>query len=154
MSAHRAPAVRFTVEPSRKAALLTAVLWAAAAALNLAWWSLAGPGDSGPVWGGLSLLVVSGLLVVHGWRPVRGQILWDGQWHWCSRAYPAGTTLDWPQVVLDMQQLMLVRLRNADGARWILWFDASAQPQDWLDLRRALFAAPTTVDREVSAKAQ
>lgn len=152
MSAHRAPTVRFRVEPSRKAALLTAAVWATAAVMNLAWWQLAASGDPGPALGGLSLLAVSVLLVVRGRRPVHGQISWDGQWRWFSPAYPAGTTLVWPQVVMDMQQLMLVRLCNADGARWTLWLDAAAQPRDWLDLRRALFAAPPSADREVAAE--
>ncbi len=153
MSAYLAPPVRYPVEPSRKAAALAGWIWAAAAALNLAWWQLSAPGDPGPVLGGLSLLAVGLLLWVQHARPVRGEIIWDGNWQWCSPAYPAGTALLWPQVVFDGQQLMLVRLRNADGARWLLWLDVDARPQDWWDLRRALFARPAALDPEGETRA-
>ncbi len=152
MSAYLAPAVSYPVAPSRKAAVLTACLWMVAAVLNVAWWQLAAPGDIGPVLGGLSLLAVGLVLVLEHARRVRGEIVWDGCWQWRSKAYPAGTMLSWPKVVVDGQQLILVNLRNIQGARWVLWLDADAQPQHWLDLRRALFAAPALDEPDDAVK--
>jgi hypothetical protein len=95
----------------------------------------------------MALLIVGAAMGVQGLRPLRGQIVWDGQWHWQSKGYPAGTVLAWPQVVWDGQCLMLVRLCNADGACWMLWLDADTQPQHWLDLRRALLARPPALEQ-------
>jgi hypothetical protein len=153
MSSYLAPPVCYPVGPSRKAAVLAGSLWGVAAAVQLAWWQLSAAGDLGPLLGGLSLLAVGVLLLLQHARPVHGQILWNGHWQWSSPAYPAGTVLSWPQVVVDGQQLMLVHLRNADGARWLLWLDADAQPQDWWDLRRALLARPAAPDPDGANRA-
>jgi len=145
-----APPVVYPVGRSARATVFVAVLCIVALALNVAW-SLAGANAS-PEWAWVILASATAALVWHWARPTRGQIEWDGGWLWRSSAYPQGTPLHWPEVVLDAQQLMLVRLRNADGAIWTLWLDASTQPQYWLDLRRALLATPRPADRDEPPK--
>jgi len=45
------------------------------------------------------------------------------------------------RVCLDMQRLMLIRLdANHGDVRWY-WVDRNADPANWLDLRRTLFAS-------------
>lgn len=132
------PSLEFPVRPSVRATGLTLALWACACALQVAWTLQVD--DQGPLWGWLALGLASLVLFLQWLRPVRGRIVWDGAWHWQSKAYPLGTELGWPEVVLDFQQLMLLRLRNADGASWVVWVDAAAQRASWLDLRRALFS--------------
>lgn len=143
-----APFVIYPVGRSTRAAVVMVLLWAAALALQLAWFLVAAPSEDGPKWGWLVLAGATAALAWQWARPPRGQIVWDETWTWRSNAYPEGTPLDWPEVVLDAQQLMLVRLRNADGATWTLWLDAGAQPQSWLGLRRALLAVRRPAGRD------
>ena len=133
-----APALEFPVQPSVRAIGLTLVFWVCAGALQLAW-SERAYGD-GPLWGWLAFGLASLVLLLQILRPVRGRIIWDGAWQWQSKAYPMGTALARPEVVLDFQHLMLLRLRNADGAGWIVWVDSAARRSSWLDFRRALFS--------------
>lgn len=133
-----APHLEFPVQPSARATGLTWALWLGAVSLQLAW-SVQTEGE-GPIWAWLALGLASLALLLQGLRPVRGRMIWDGAWHWQSSAYPMGTALAWPEVVLDFQRLMLLRLRNADGARWTVWVDAAADSASWLDFRRALFS--------------
>jgi hypothetical protein len=117
--------------------------WAAAAGVTAAWTWAAGPGDRMPVWGWASL-VPAGLALVWHWRraPI-GRLSWDGQhWLWVSRAYPVGTPLSPPQVLIDLQRVIVVRMSNPAGAALTLWLEAGQERQLWLDLRRAIHARP------------
>jgi hypothetical protein len=91
---------------------------------------------------GLIGLLLSGLAMARYWRAgPRGQLLWDGEiWLWRSRAYPAGTEVECPEIVLDAQLLIVVRMRNRAGASWVLCLQAQSDRRPWLDLRRALYA--------------
>lgn len=145
MSQHTAPPVIYPVGPSFWAVRLMGLTWLGAAGLTLAWWSLSGPGDLAPLWGVLALLAAALALLWQWHRSPEGHLLWDAQaWMWRSRAYPCGTTLEWPQIVLDLQGVMVVRMRNRAGAGWVLWLEARHDRASWLDLRRALYATPQT----------
>ena len=139
----RAPSVSYPVERGRAVTVLLAAVWALAAALNLAWLQAAGSGDSAPWWGlGCVALATPGLLLY--WRRIpAGELSWDGeQWLWTSRAYPAGVYLKWPQIVLDLQGVVIARTRNSAGAGWTLWLEARSNPTAWHGLRLALYGRP------------
>ncbi len=140
MSQHGAPAMSYPAEPSWLAGLAMAALWLAAAALTLAWTTLAAAQAAALL--GLIGLLLSGLAMARYWRAgPRGQLLWDGEiWLWRSRAYPAGTEVECPEIVLDAQLLIVVRMRNRAGASWVLCLQAQSDRRPWLDLRRALYA--------------
>jgi len=143
MSQYKAPTVVYPVGRSRWAAVTMVLGWAAAAGVTLAWTWAAGPGDGAPAWGWASLLL-AGLALAWHWRSApSGQLAWDGhRWLWVSRAYPVGTPLSPPQVVIDLQGVIVVRMSNPAGAALTLWLEARQEPGRWLDLRRAIHARP------------
>lgn len=143
MPMSHAPAMSYPVGRGPLALITLIVVWALAAVLHMAWWLAAGSGDSGPVWGLVSLgLATAGVLVY--WRRVPiGQLIWDGeQWQWTSPAYPMGVLLEWPQIVIDLQGFVIVRTRNRAGASWTLWLEVGSSPALWHGLRLALHARP------------
>jgi toxin CptA len=87
------------------------------------------------------------------WRtrhPVEGCLAWEapppggsaaeGRWIWTSPAYRRGTPLASVDWALDLQGLVLLRLRNAAGLSWWVWLERHRDPRRWGDLRRALVA--------------
>ncbi len=143
MSQYKAPPVVYPVGRSRWAAGTMMLGWAAAIGVTLAWTWAAGPGDSTPAWGWASLVLAALAWVWHWRRAPSGQLSWDGQdWLWVSRAYPVGTPLASPQVVIDLQVLIVVRVSNSAGASLTLWLEAGQAPPLWLDLRRAIHDRP------------
>ncbi len=111
--------------------------------LTSAWWQMSAVGDLRP-WLGLAALLLAGAVMARGWlRSPVGQLSWDGQhWAWESAGYLGGGVLAPPQVVLDLQGAVLLRLDNPAGASWWLWAEWRALPPRWLDLRRAVYAQP------------
>lgn len=141
MARHHAPSVSYPVGRSFWVSALLGCLWGLAGAVTLRWWQLAAAGDPGP-WLGLAACLACALVLWRGWRrtPV-GTLAWDGGfWTWESRAYPGQVRVAAPEILLDLQHLILVRMQNADGASWMLWLDATTAPERWLDMRRALCA--------------
>jgi hypothetical protein len=124
-------------------AALLCMAWALAAWVNAVWWSAAAAGDRGPVFGAAAC-ALSGVCLLLGWRrQPAGHLLWDGQaWAWHGAGDRSPTVLSAAEPVLDLQALMLLRLRSSAGARSLLWVDAAAHSAHWLDLRRALHARP------------
>ncbi|MCE2878031.1 MAG: hypothetical protein LW719_01060 [Comamonadaceae bacterium] len=154
MSQHTAPPVVFPVGPSFWAGRFMVLIWIGAACLTLAWWKLSGPADAGPLWGVFALLLAAVFMLWQWRRSPEGQLIWDAQaWVWRSRAYPHGTDLDWPQIVLDLQYMIVVRMRNRDGAGWVFWLEARRDRAAWLDLRRALYAAPPAAQSDADPAA-
>lgn len=117
------------------------LLWLLAALVTAAWWRAAAAADHGPAWGLASLLLAGGS-AVQGWRRLpQGQLSWNDQgWTWLSPAYPGGAAVTEVQTVLDLQRLMLLRMRNPADAHWMVWADAATDPGRWLEFRRALKA--------------
>jgi hypothetical protein len=142
----------YPAEPSWLAGLAMAALWLAAAAVTLAWATLAAAQAAALL--GLIGLLLSGLAMARYWRAgPRGQLLWDGEiWLWRSRAYPAGTEVECPEIVLDAQRLIVVRIRNLAGASSVLCLQAHSDRRLWLDLRRALYARAPVVVQAVEAR--
>ena len=143
MSSSHAPPVSYAVERSLWVLGMLMGCWVLAALVTVGWWQLAAPGHVGP-WLGTAALVLSGGGAVWGWqRSPTGVLQWDGQdWHWQSAGYQSPTTVDAPEPVLDLQNLLLVRMHNRAGAPWWVWAHAASDPVHWLDLRRALYARP------------
>lgn len=143
MSSTHAPPVSYPVGRSLWVLGMLMGCWVLAAAVTAGWWHLAAPGHAGP-WLGVAALVLSGGGALWGWqRSPTGVLQWDGQdWQWQSAGYQSPTTVDAPEPVLDLQNLLLVRMHNRAGAPWWVWADAASDPLHWLDLRRALYARP------------
>lgn len=143
MSSRHAPPVSYPLGPDLALAAWLCLLWLVAAVVSAMWLWAAGSGSDRP-WLGVAALLLTGLCLRWGWlRIPRGQLQWDGQtWTWLSASYPAGTRVAGVEVLLDLQRLMLIRMHNEAGARWLVWAAAAAQPGQWLDLRRAVYAHP------------
>ena len=66
----------------------------------------------------------------------QGALNFDGRnWAITGRGALEGARVS---VALDLQSLLLVRLDGPEGGRRWLWLDRRAQPETWLDLRRAV----------------
>ena len=61
-----------------------------------------------------------------------------GVWRWHRDTLADGAPLQKVERVLDLQDRMLLRVRNPDGAHRWLWVERSSDPARWNDLRRAL----------------
>lgn len=145
MPLSQAPAVSYPVGRGRFSFAILVSAWVLAAALHFAWWLAAGPGDSGPRWGLVSLALATAGLLMYGRRLPCGQLSWDGQqWQWFSHGDPAGVLLEWPQIVVDLQVLVIVRGRSRAGANWTFWLEAGLSPLLWHGLRLALYARPSS----------
>ncbi len=143
MPLHSAPPVSYPMGRSCFLGALLLLAWCMCAVLMAAWWWFSAASDWRP-WLGLAVLLGAGAILARGWQrsPV-GQLSWDGQhWAWESPVYQGGSTLEAPQVVLDLQSAVLLRLNNPAGASWWLWAESDGSLPRWLDLRRAVYARP------------
>ena len=152
MSQHAAPPLCYPVQRSWLAGIAMAVLWLAAAAVTLAWIAMSAADPVSATLGSIALLLSGLAMARYGLAGPRGQLLWNGQiWLWRSRAYPAGTEVECPEIVLDAQRLIVVRIRNLAGASSVLCLQAQSDRRLWLDLRRALYARAPVVGQAVEA---
>jgi hypothetical protein len=141
---YNAPAVTYPVGRSLfQAGLILAVLLAGAAAQGAWWWLSA---KHGVVHGlGWLLWLVFGAWAV--WRGVhlqQAQLAWDGRdWRLQAGALRPRVT---PQVILDVQHSLLLRLRSEAGLPLWVWPVQRTQPERWLALRRALFQPASALD--------
>lgn len=123
------------------------------------WWTLLPLRVEGPPGHGAGVSAgAAGAAAWLGWalfawrswhRTPQGLLQWDalgaaplgaGVWRWCSAAHEGGAPLQRVELVLDLQQRALLRLRNPDAMhRWV-WVEAGRDPARWSDLRRALRA--------------
>ena len=116
-------------------------------------WAWQAPGWR-PFVGGLAWLAY-GALAWRWRRPCGGLLRWDGQaWYWHADArFAPGVASQaegrpvTPEVTLDLQRLLLLRLHprdppdpsRAEPQRW-LWLTPAGDPGRWLALRRALYS--------------
>ena len=110
-----------------------------AVCVDLAWITMASPGDWRP-WGGL--LATAGVAGWCWWQsPLTqsGRLSWDGAtWWWDAVDAPQSGTID---MRLDTQSGLLIRfVTDAGACRW-LWLAHTADPGRWLALRRAVHTA-------------
>lgn len=74
--------------------------------------------------------------------PIAGADAAGRAWAWQGASTGAvDQPLDAPELVIDLQRVMLLRLAPAPGVPAWVWADAGQAPQDWLALRRALLWA-------------
>jgi hypothetical protein len=96
------------------------------------------------VWGAASAVLLLAFLttVLFAYsslrRPVQGLLSWDGeQWYWTTQQVQAVTEL---ACVLDLQRVMLLRLRCGQASVQWLWLESAAMGGSWQALRRAVVA--------------
>jgi len=135
---HDAPSVTCPVGRSLWAALITAALWLAGAAVaclwsvqpQTAWWHLA-----------LAWSAVAAGACIGGWswwRAAPGVLAWDGvAWTWTQRGGAAAAGQVRP--ALDLQHALLVRWHDGEARRWF-WLERRRGPGRWDDLRRAVYS--------------
>lgn len=135
---HRPPAVSYTVgRSSGHLALVALFVCLAVAATVLLAQSAASPLAK---WVALSIVIIVTLLALAGWwRSGTGALRWDGEaWLWTGFGDVA---VHHSALVLDFQQLILLRLVSEDGSVAWLWLQGSGGNRQWLALRRAVVAA-------------
>ena len=142
----RPPSVVYPVERSRTLAMGLATLWLAGGAV-LGGWAVLGMGSG--AMGGLAacawMLALAGVLRFWRGQP-RGAVRWDGQ-SWAFQCTPKGLSPGTsvamaasPDVLLDLQSHLWVKIRFQDGPPAWIWLERKAQPERWMDLRRAVYS--------------
>lgn len=135
---HNAPSVSFPVGRSHFQGRLLASL-VCLGLLTLASWSF-----QSKILGwrhGLaacSLVLISVWVAWSWWRTHIGSFSWDGvAWH---LAVGTRSALVLPEIVLDLQSAVLLRLQVVDGkgVAWV-WLDRVSSPVRWMALRRAVY---------------
>ena len=141
---HSAPSVIYPVGRSRNAECLLLAVWGLGVCAVL----FASMQSARIDWrdGILFLCVI--VATVAGWTGIfrtssRANLIFDGQYWSMSGGIHLPTAK--AAVVLDLQQLLLVRLREPLGTMHWIWVERKAMPDRWRDLRRALYsrAIPT-----------
>lgn len=135
---HRPPAVSYTIgRSSGHLVFVAALCGAGVAAVTLLMQSDAAPLSK---WVTLILfLVVTSLAVADWWRSDAGALRWDGQaLHWTGFGDMA---VHHSALVLDLQQLILLKLVSCDGSVAWLWLQGTRGNRKWLALRRAIVTA-------------
>lgn len=143
-----APSVTY---PVGRCAFHAQCLLALAALVAMSLWAWRGSGVDGRLW--LATLAGALLWLVWAlrawWNMPAGQLRWDAQatgvqgleagaWLWIDAASAAPQPVAGLASSLDLQGLMLLRLRAAPSVpRWV-WVQRARDPARWLDLRRAL----------------
>lgn len=134
---HSAPSVSYPMGRSRDAARLLWIIWAVGACCagaasyqfdSIGW-------RQGALLASLALAAMAVRRTLN--RPMAG-LAFDGQ-HWSFSGARVFSVTE-ATVALDLQTLLLVRLRSAAGASQWRWLERRADPQRWQDLRRALYA--------------
>lgn len=156
---HSAPSVEYPAGRSvwdHRIMGLAAVAWAVAQALWAWEWGV------WPLPGAWWCAAVAGVVLLGWWRwqtrhPVQGCLRWQmaapgpmdvpqvpgtplGDWSWHSDTYRHGTPVERLECVLDVQNALLLRLRNGAGLHTWVWLQHDTAPAHWPALRRALQA--------------
>lgn len=141
----RAPSVQYPLRRSRVlGALLLALLFIGAGVV--AAWVGFGARDavlSAAVALGLWLLAAAG--AAHfWWSQTRGVLQFDGQ-AWTlgqtAKSFSGPLALSVaPEVLLDLQAHLWVRVAPIRHSSQWLWLERSSQPERWMDLRRAVYS--------------
>ena len=170
LSKHNAPAVVYPVKRSKAFGALTVLLWCAGALVVAVWVWRSGDRFDMANWRlGLAVFAVmvsaigaASFLKISG----QGHLVWDGElWHDQRAMRPKSNWWDGSRssfgalnsreldvrIVVDIQRAMLLHLaRGRHDSRW-LWVEKSAQPERWLDLRRAVYARPRRIPADLDA---
>jgi hypothetical protein len=143
-----APSVMY---PVGRCAFHVKLLLVLAAVVAASLWGWRGSGVDMRLW--LTTLVGALLWLVWAlrtwWRSPTGHLHWDalapglqsteaGAWFWLDSAGLASQPVLGVEQALDLQRVVLLRLRStASVPRWV-WVQQPSDPARWLDLRRAL----------------
>lgn len=86
---------------------------------------------------GLVCVSLAGVPALLAWKNVvPGVLRWDGQcWHWSGFLDTSPCHVD---LVVDLQQVILLRLSAAPAQRTWLWLSADVAGFQWIALRRAV----------------
>jgi hypothetical protein len=140
---HSAPSVDFAFRRSRLQAWLMVVL-VVCESLSLAAWYLSVDVIAWPQAGaGVLVLVFSVWLLATWWQTPEGHMSWDGLfWTLSLKGKMAAVN---PELVLDLQVVILLRLIEPDGVHvsWV-WLDRASNPIRWMALRRAVHNPPVS----------
>lgn len=141
---HNAPAVNF---PVGRSALQGGLIAGAALLILLAdiLWIYQVGQIGWTQWGALAMGVLTCLLACWDWmRQPSGRLRWDGScWSWLADDVERSGLL---AVRLDWQRFMLLEFQPDRGAARWFWVSRHWSPDSWEGLRRAVFAAPRTVE--------
>ena len=141
---YNAPAVTYPVGRSPFQVGLILVVVLAGAAAQGAWWCLSAKHGVVHGLGWLLWLVLGAWAVWRGVHLQQAQLAWDGRdWRLQAGALSPRVT---PQVILDVQHSLLLRLRSEAGLPLWVWPVQRTQPERWLALRRALFQPASAPD--------
>jgi hypothetical protein len=135
---HSAPAVSFPVGRSRFQGYLIGALMACGV-VTVATWCWQADAMGWRQWFAVAMcLITSGLAGWHWWHTPKGSLTWDSA-AWCWTVGEQSWVVV-PEVVMDLQQLVLLRLGATGGTRatWVL-LDRELHPSRWLALRRAIY---------------
>lgn len=136
---HYAPAVSYPVGRSRFQALLIVGVSFIGFVTLLAWtWQTAQTfAQQFGAW--LLWLLSFAYAAIGWWRSPLGKLQFkNGEWNWIGKA---GTQPVKTVVTLDFQHTLLLAARGSQtSTRW-LWLEQRCQPQCWITLRRAAYAA-------------
>ena len=135
---HRAPpAVSYPMPRSEIEAALLGLTGFVGCVVQVLW-MMASPRVGLPHLGGLLVCMAAVGLAAWQWRSsFVGTLNWNGTaWHWKVQET---TALVNPEIIFDLQHVVLLRLRIVQGNSIWVWSQKNAAPQHWLALRRALF---------------
>lgn len=141
LTTHHAPSVIYPLGRSRCQGYLLLGLWVAGSLSVMLWLYGSRAMDWRPFLA-VASISLAGLAAYIGWKnsPV-GQLAWDGQfWRWEGPGYQTGVAVQKLSVVVDFQNLLLLRLENQAHAHLWLWAERKVLPERWLDLRRAVYS--------------
>ena len=136
---HSAPAVSFPAGRSRFQGYLIGSLIAFGALAVSTWCLQADTLGWRQLLAATLCLMTSWLAGWHWWQTPKGSLAWDGTaWYWTMGAQSLVVV---PEVLMDLQQLVLLRLHAFADARvtWV-WLDREQNPSRWVALRRAIYA--------------
>jgi hypothetical protein len=136
---HSAPVVSFPVGRSRLHGVMVVAIATFGVMLLAMWMIKVGAFQTQYLGLAAMLWLVSSSLAVCCWvKTPDGILAWDGRnWSWTSCGV---SCLSAPEVALDFQESLLLRLHVQDAGDVWLWPERHSSPGRWLALRRALFA--------------
>jgi len=149
---YSAPSVSYPVGRSRNAARLLVALWSlgAGAAVVASVHSDVSGWRDGVLFLCVALAATAASVGVPR-SPGQASLTFDGQ-YW-SISDSMSLSMAEACVMLDLQRLLLIRLKGAESvARWV-WADRNLMPRLWSDLRRALYSRAVPKQTAVKSSA-
>lgn len=139
------PSVQYPMQRSQVLGVLLAAWVLAGASVLVAWVAQGGRAAHLAIAVALCLWVLAVAGATHfWWRQPRGVLRFDGQaWTLNLVAPPTSAPLALsapPEVLLDLQAYLWVRILPVGLSPLWLWLGRSSQPERWMDLRRAVYS--------------